>query len=79
MTRAEFFVTRGRGNWAKCRKEFRCEFDHNGRCMYRVRPGEIYLRTDIPMFPMADSKSREAHIMRRYCHHCADQPLQLTD
>lgn len=80
MTRAEFFVLRGRGHWAKCRKEFRCELERNGlRCVYRIRPGEAYLKTDIPMYPQADPKDRDAHIMRRYCACCADQQLQPAD
>jgi hypothetical protein len=75
MKRSEFFVTRGRGHWAKCRKEFRCEFDHGPRCLYRVKPGDLYLSTDVPLYPDAPANSREGKIQRRYCFTCAEQEL----
>ncbi len=80
MKRAEFFVMRSRGHWAKCRKEFRCEFVADGlQCCYRVKAGDAYLSTDINKYPHAPANSREGNIMRRYCFTCADQQLQPRD
>lgn len=81
MTRAEWFVMRGRGHWSKARKAFRCEFiGPNGvRCMYQTQPREMYLMTDIPKHPDSHDPV-DAKIMRRYCFHCAEQQVEtLTD
>ena len=76
MTRAEFFVTRGRGHWAKCRRAFRCNCDGQfGPCLNPISPGDVYLATDLPSHPDAQPGSPRYFMKRRYCAHSAGQQI----
>jgi hypothetical protein len=87
-TRAEFFVTRGRGRWSKCRVPFRCEREIHTpcgsiECGKEVRAGDLYLTTDIHKHPVALARAqtvglkpeRWAQARRRYCFACANTSI----
>jgi len=76
MTRAEWFLARGRGKWVKARKGFLCEFRGRfGPCLHQVLPGEAFLKTDLAKYPSAPPLTHEWHMVLRYCQHCANQEL----
>lgn len=76
MTRAQWFVTRGRGHWARARTDSQCDcVGRFGPCLGAIAKGAIYLATDLPKFPSAPSGSKKAFIRMRYCAHCADQEI----
>lgn len=79
MTRAEFFVLHRRGHWAKCRVEFLCDCDGAfGPCLNPVKPGEMYLATDLPKYPdQPGNRNPWRRIKKRYCAHCADQQITV--
>lgn len=75
MKRAEWFVTRGLGHWAKARKPFLCDFKGRfGPCLNPVAAGEVYLATDLAKYPRA-ANNKYALVCLRYCFHCADGEL----
>lgn len=70
MTRAEFFVLRGRGHWAKCRRKFLCNCAGQfGPCLNPIHPGDVYLATDLPKTP------NDPYLKLRYCGVCAGQQI----
>jgi hypothetical protein len=88
MTRAEFFVTRGRGHWAKCRVPFLCEREvytpcGTVECGKRVEKGDVYLTTDVLRYPDKVEQAQRSHTQperwmnarRRYCAACADSRI----
>lgn len=78
ITRAEWFVSRGRGHWAMCRKPFLCDFRGPfGPCLNPVSKGDMYLATDIVKEDKAGHLNAYGLRKLRYCSHCADQ--ELTD
>ncbi len=79
MTRAEWFVVRGRGHWAKCRRAFKCTCTGQfGPCLNPIEPGDLYLATDLAKYPDAQGYDERRFLKHRYCIHCANQQIVVA-
>jgi hypothetical protein len=78
MKRAEWFVTKGKGHWATARVEAKCERRTvMGPCGNPIHPGDVYLLTDLPVYPDSTPEDKRRWIMKKYCFKCADAELPV--